>query len=44
MKRVLEQTGLQVSTANLPSNDKQFAEIKESKEIEVIDCNTYLSE
>jgi hypothetical protein len=44
MKRILEMTGLKVKKISLPSNDKMFSDIRESKQIELIDSNTYLSE
>lgn len=44
MRRILTLTGLEVGMEELPQSDKQLAEHKELKKIEVIEGNGYLTE
>lgn len=44
MKRILQDTGLEIASTSLPLNDKLFAAVRESKSVELIDSNSYLSE
>jgi hypothetical protein len=44
MKRVLEETGLQLSGTSLPATDKPFAAIREAGTLEAVDGNSYLLE
>lgn len=44
MKRVLQDTGLELAQTILPSSDKPFSSVREEKRIDLIDSNNFLSE